>query len=244
MVWSAARIVATVALFGLVLLALTGPSRLADDSWALYYFALVAAVAALVATLTNRAAMAQSAALRMWAGTATVVIQRAPAEVWAFVRRADTAPLVQPTVRRGFKVPGTPDGPGEQQAFIHAEPSGTLAAQVVEVVDEQPGVSTVVRNVTGAPVHQQYDLAAVPGGGTTLTCTIELSGLRWTPYRVHPRRQAAAAAEAYVNAVKAVIESQPPPFGPSGALPMAPPPTPPQPAVPPPYRPPVTRSGR
>lgn len=89
---------------------------------------MVAIVAAVVLMLTERKAAKISPGLRMWSGSATEYIARPPDQVWAFIRPADTAPAIQPQVRRAFRVPGTPDGPGEQQCFITDQTFQTVDA--------------------------------------------------------------------------------------------------------------------
>jgi hypothetical protein len=185
-------------------------------------FAWVTIITWIVTALTARRAAEQSPALRMCPGTATVFIARPPEQVWAFIRPAETTPQIQQTVRRGFSVPGTPRGVGEQQCFVSDAPFGRLQAEIVEVTAEQAGRLAVVRNVTGPPVRQQYELAQA-NGGTDLTYSIELSAMRWAVYNVHPKKQATAAAETYVASVKRLVESQPP-FEPPAGVSASPPP--------------------
>lgn len=196
-----------VALSGLlgVLVAAQDP---VEDKWFLVALASVAVVALLVLLATDQAARLHFPAMRFWSGTASVVISRPPHEVWSFIRTADTAPLLQSNIHRAFTVPGTPDGVGEEQAFICDGPDGGLCVNVLEVVQEEPGVSASVRAVTGAPIRQRYQVAASPGG-SLLTFTTDLSAARWAVHTVHPRKQAQAEAERYVASVKGVMESHP-----------------------------------
>ena len=206
-VWKLAQIVLVLALMAFGLLALSSGARDDNGAQVLVPVAATALIAWLVLALTQKTAEGISPALRVWSGTATEFIARPPGQVWAFVRPAENAPAIQPTVRRAFRVPGTPDGPGEQQCFISEGPLGMLVASVVEVVEESPGYFASVRSVTGPPQRQHYEVRAT-GGGSTLTLTIELSAMRWATYSVHPKKQAGAAAATYVSAVKRLVECQ------------------------------------
>ena len=228
--WKAAQIVMGASIMLLVLVALGSGSRIDNGSDLLVPLGLLVIISFLVASLTARRAGLQSPVLRLWPATASVFIARSPDEVWAFIRPAETTPMIQPTVRRGFTVPGTPAGVGEQQCFISDAPLGALEAVIVEVVDEQPGRLAGVRNVTGPPVNQRYEVTHTVGG-TQLTYSIELSAMRWAAYHVHPKKQAAALAETYAAAVKRLVESQPPQTPPTAQFatppPFSPPPAPP-----------------
>lgn len=148
--WKSALLVAYASMTLLVMLALGSGSSMSLRSL-LAQLAWVVTVSYLVAALVARHANAIDAVVRMWSGTASVFIARPPAEVWRFIRPAETTPMITPTARRGFTVPGTPDGIGEQQCFVSDAPLGQLQAGIVEVIDEQPGRLAVVHNVTGPP---------------------------------------------------------------------------------------------
>jgi hypothetical protein len=67
--------------------------------------------------------------------------------VWNLIKPPEMAPLLHPNIRRGHKVPGTPDGVGEQQAF--ELDSGI--SMVLEVTELTPGRRAVVRMVSPPP---------------------------------------------------------------------------------------------
>ena len=56
--------------------------------------------------------------------------------VWNLIKPPEKAPLLHPNIRRGYQVPGTPDGVGEQQAF--ELDNGIM--MVLEVTELTPGV--------------------------------------------------------------------------------------------------------
>jgi len=146
---------------------------------------------------------------RRWRATATTTIARPPDQVWEFIRPAETAPLLQPEVRRAFHVPGTPSGVGEQQAAVIEGPDGTQLAVIHEITELRPGEYAETRSVTWPPSRQTFRLEPAPGG-TTLTYTTEVSGARWWQPRTLVHKAVVASAQRYVDAVKRVMESEPP----------------------------------
>lgn len=78
------------------------------------------------------------------------VRRHTPAQVWAFVRPAESAVLLAEDVVRAFIVPGTGPGVGEQQCFVMVE-DGREVHHVVTVVAEEPNRFA---EVTG---HRQVD---------------------------------------------------------------------------------------
>lgn len=76
------------------------------------------------------------------------------------------------------------------------------------------------RSVTWPPSRQTFRLEPAPGG-TTLTYTTEVSGARWWQPRTLVHRAVVAGAQRYVDAVKRVMESEPPVSGsPPAAVPV------------------------
>ncbi len=227
LLYRSAVVVLSLALPGLVLVGLGSRSRTVNDADLTYVLACTALLSGILAMATSGPASRHLPVLRSWGVRATTLINRPPDQVWAFIRAAETMPLVQPEVMRGFSVPGTPRGVGEQQAFIQDGPAGMKLAGVVEVTEEHHGVYAATQNVTGLPGRQTFRVDPVPGG-TTLTYTLEISGARWAAHPTHPRKQAAVAAQRYVESVKRVIESQPPAPPAAPQPPLGPPPLPPQ----------------
>ena len=228
-VWKTSQIVMFASITALVLMALASGPRTDNGADVLVPLAWLVIASFLVMALTARRAGLQPPVIRMWPASSSVVIARPPEEVWAFIRPPETSSLINPKVRRAFTVPGTPLGTGEQQCHISETPLGVLHAGVIEVVDEQPGRSARVVNVTGPRFDQYYDVAP-SAKGTRLTYDIEISAARWGFYNIHPRHQAERMTWDYVTAVKRVIESQPPGQPPTGQGPNPSPTDPPAPA--------------
>lgn len=105
-------------------------------------------------------------------GSASIVLPKlTPEQVWAFVRPAESAVLLDPDVVRAFTVPRTGPGVGEQQCFVTRDSSGREATTYIEVVAYQDGVFAEYRG-TDQPVESasRVEVEAVDGG-TCLTMT-------------------------------------------------------------------------
>lgn len=83
--------------------------------------------------------------------------------VWNLIEPPEKAPLLHPSIRRGYRVPGTPDGVGEQQAF--ELDNGIM--MVLEVTELTPGRRAVVRMVSppsDVPFAVSFELTPVDDG--------------------------------------------------------------------------------
>ena len=83
--------------------------------------------------------------------------------VWNLIKPPEKAPLLHPKIRRGYRVPGTPDGVGEQQAF--ELDNGIM--MVLEVTELTPGRRAVVRMVSpppDVPFAVSFELTPVDDG--------------------------------------------------------------------------------
>lgn len=92
--------------------------------------------------------------------------------VWHLVEPAESAPLLNPSLSRGYRVPGTPAGLGERQALERHD--GTTV--IVEVIEYEPNRRAVTRQVSPKPVENlrtTTTLEPVPGG-CRYTETIEI----------------------------------------------------------------------
>lgn len=95
--------------------------------------------------------------------------------VWDLIKPAENGPLLDVDIRRGYKVPGAPDGLGEQQAL---ERHDGLTV-IIEVVEYQPGRRAVTRLVSPPPDDWWRGIQAVDPieGGCEYTTAVEV-GLR------------------------------------------------------------------
>ena len=144
--------------------------------------------------------------------------------VWSVIKPAETAPLLDPEVGRGYHVPGTPSGLGEWQAFEGLDGSvGRI--EVIEYVHNRRAV-TVTRAPGIHPPHVVHEVQPADGG-----CTYSMSSNWLVPgggyFSEEGEQEFRARFDEYVERVRQVC---------SGSVPAAtatPPAgdTPPEPAL-------------
>lgn len=138
---------------------------------------------------------------------ATIDLAATPKEVWALIKPAETAMLLDPNVVKAFRVPGTPEGVGEMQGYIsHRE--GREHVHLIEVVEEVPEQWALIRNVGGPDeaARTGYRLTAIPGGTRLeqlLSVTVPASQLRAVNQL---RQQYSAASQAFLERVRVLVE--------------------------------------
>lgn len=99
--------------------------------------------------------------------------------VWDLIKPAEKAPLLDPSIRRGYRVPGTPDGLGEQQALERLDGSTVI----IEVIEYEHGRLAVTRQVSPPLAEQLRTVQTVEPaeGGCVYTIAVEVdlrTGLR------------------------------------------------------------------
>jgi hypothetical protein len=140
--------------------------------------------------------------------------------VWDLIEPAEKAPVLEPNITRGYRVPGTPDGVGQRQAF---ELSDGVTV-VIEVIDHQPGRRATTRQVSPPAADSGRTTQSVDpvDGGCLYTMAIEVDvrlGQRILPALAKQWRAFAADHFSRVREVLAVTEpaagdrpqTQPPP---------------------------------
>lgn len=92
--------------------------------------------------------------------------------VWALIKPAENSPIIHTGIRRGYHVPGTPDGLGERQA--HEGLDGTTT--VMEVVEYDPNRRAVTCQVSPPATVQSRTIQSVlpVEGGCEYTIGIEI----------------------------------------------------------------------
>ncbi|MFE4198381.1 SRPBCC domain-containing protein [Paenarthrobacter sp. NPDC056912] len=104
-----------------------------------------------------------------------------PSAVWALIRPAEAALYFgDGDVIEASKVPGTPDGPGEQQRFVYR--NGFVS--VIEVVSEIPEHSAVTQRIEppgDASFRTTYLLEPTAGG-----CRFTMETVVKAPFAVNP----------------------------------------------------------
>jgi hypothetical protein len=140
--------------------------------------------------------------------------------VWRLIKPADTAPLLQPSFRRGYQVPGTPDGLGEQQAFESHD--GTTF--IIEVIEFEPNRRAVTRQVSPTPVETLRSIQTVEpvDGGCKYTEAIEAD--LQPGHRMLPKSEQSWRSEARdrVHRIRAILDSPAPGVPPTGLPPRRP----------------------
>lgn len=99
--------------------------------------------------------------------------------VWNVIKPAERAAALDPAIRRGYRVPGTPLGLGEQQAFERVDGSTVI----VEVIEYEEGRRATLRPVSPTAVEDWRITESVEpvGGGCryAVTFEIDLPAGRW-----------------------------------------------------------------
>lgn len=92
--------------------------------------------------------------------------------VWGLIKPAESAPLVNPSLCRGYHVPGTPEGLGERQALERHD--GTTV--IIEVIEYEPNRRAVTRQVSPTLIETQRTIQTVEpvDGGCVYTHAIEV----------------------------------------------------------------------
>lgn len=125
---------------------------------------LVSTAALLLGRLRTPAAVSVAGtAVRTHRLQETIRLRHPQEKVWSLIHPAEHAPLLAPDVTRGYRVPGTPEGVGEQQALVGLDG----VTQVVEVIECTPARRAVIKVVSPAmpvPVRLVYELEPLADG--------------------------------------------------------------------------------
>lgn len=134
-------------------------------------------------------------------------IRASPAEVWGLIKPPEAAVLLDPTIVRAFRVPGTPDGVGEMQGFImHRD--GVEHIHLIEVVEEVPERLAVVRQIAGNHPSARLTYRLTPDAeGTILEyeLALTLSGVQ-ARSGAAIREQHQLAGVTFLSRVKYILE--------------------------------------
>jgi hypothetical protein len=127
----------------------------------------------------HRAVRRNSQAARVATGPVrTVRMQEAvrlpypPERVWSLIVPAENGPLLVPSIARAYRVPGTPEGVGEQQASMDLAGNVTVV-EVTEFVPNRRAVTKIVSPPPAVPVRSVYSLEPL-GDGCLFAYGIEL----------------------------------------------------------------------
>ncbi len=75
------------------------------------------------------------------------MLRHTPAQVWALIGPAEHASVLSANIVRGFTVPGTLTGVGQQQCFLDLHGN----TSIIEVVEYEEGRRAVTRAISPRP---------------------------------------------------------------------------------------------
>lgn len=93
-------------------------------------------------------------------------------DVWNVIKPAEQAPLLDPSIRLGYRIPGTPHGIGEQQAFERHDGS----VVTIEVIEYTEFRRAVTEQVSPRSTEQSRTIETVEpvDGGCTYAVAFEI----------------------------------------------------------------------
>jgi hypothetical protein len=145
--------------------------------------------------------------------TAAIDLAATPRQVWALIKPAETAALLDPHIVWAFRVPGTPEGVGEMQGYI-SHRDGREQVHLVEIVEEIPEQWAPLRVIGGTDeaARTGYRLTEIPGGtrlGQLRSITVPAIGSRTAK---DVRQRYTAASHAFLKRVELLIGQAGPHF--------------------------------
>ena len=134
-----------------------------------------------------------------------VRLWHAPEMVWDLIHPPENTPLLSPEVAKGYRVPGTPAGRGEQQAFIDL--SGNT--YVIEVIDYIEARRAVVRYlIPQVPTSLRFTYTLEPmTDGCTLTYGQEYEGWPSQSIPAESAQQWRLHAQDYLERVRSTLST-------------------------------------
>jgi hypothetical protein len=112
---------------------------------------------------TNSAQVAASGTVTTRHVQEAIKLWHTPEQVWSLIYPAENAALLSPDIARGYRVPGTPSGVGEQQAFIDVG-GNTSVVEVIEQNDARRAVTKTVSPSPAFPLRTTVTLDPVADG--------------------------------------------------------------------------------
>jgi hypothetical protein len=130
-----------------------------------------------------------------------IKLWHAPETVWSLIHPAENAPVLNPEVARGYQVPGTPIGVGEQQAFVDL--AGTTSViEVVEYLERRRAMTKYVSPTL--PVRMTHAVEPV-ADGCILTYAQEYDGPPSHTLTPESAQQWRAGARTYLERVRSTL---------------------------------------
>ena len=159
------------------------------------------------ATLQRRWQEAPQGAVRTFRIQEAVKLRQAPEQVWALIAPAEHAVVLTPeTVARGFRVPGTPAGLGEQQCFVDLEGS-TSIHEVVEYVELRRAVTRMISPPTPVPLRATHQVEPL-GEGCILSFGMEFDAPAGTIWPQEQQAEWRRTASRYLERVRHALAAE------------------------------------
>jgi hypothetical protein len=92
----------------------------------------------------------------------STLLPYSPETVWALIKPAEKAPLVDATIRRGYREPGSPDGVGERQVFEMLD-GQTFTVETVEYEPDRRALVSLVSPAPKRPTRYSHTVQLVDG---------------------------------------------------------------------------------
>ena len=119
----------------------------------------------------------------------SVMLRHSPEVIWSLIHPPENAPLLNPDCQKGYRVPGTPVGLGEQQAFVDLR-GKTSVIEVVEVVEFRRAMTRTISSDSPVEGTSLTSIDPVSGG-----CIFSLTH----EYEIPPRTAYSAAQIAEIR---------------------------------------------
>jgi hypothetical protein len=133
-----------------------------------------------------------------------VKLRHTPQQVWRLIVPAEHGVFLSPeTVARGFRVPGTPEGLGEQQCFIDLD-GNTLIHEVIEYAEARYAVTRMISPPTPADIRATYRVEPL-GEGCILSIGMEFDAPASTTWPQNQQDEWRRFASRYLERVRLTL---------------------------------------
>lgn len=143
-----------------------------------------------------------------------VMLRHSPEVVWSLVHPAETTPLLDPNCQKGYRVPGTPSGVGEQQAFVDLQ-GRTSVIEVIDCVEFSRAVTRLIAPDSPVEVVSTTSIEPV-AGGCILALTHQFGLPAGSAYTADQIADVRRGLRDYLERVRAVLETWEAPTGTPG----------------------------
>jgi hypothetical protein len=136
-----------------------------------------------------------------------VKLRQRPEAVWALIAPAEHAVVLAPeSVARGFRVPGTPAGLGEQQCMVDLD-GNTSIHEVIEYSEARRAVTRLISPPSPVPVRATHQLEPL-GEGCILSVGMEFDAPAGTVWPQEQQDEWRRGASRYLSRVRKVLVAE------------------------------------